>query len=203
MLGSLLALDACHRPAPIVVAPHTRAPENLRVAEKPLDPRRIKGARSLGNSIMLAVEPAIAGDRVTTLLEAPTSECVVVIARGSESVEDLDLLAYGEDGTPLGNDEASDREPSLLICPPHPGRILLAARVAQGHGIVAIGAERVAPALASKAAQRYGVKARDPSDPARLKAWPGLEELVLRERARVGGKFQDLRRVALALDSTL
>ncbi|HYQ14753.1 MAG TPA: hypothetical protein VEQ58_03320 [Polyangiaceae bacterium] len=203
LVAASLAIAACHRPAPIVIAPHRQPPENLRLAEKPLDPRRIKGASSLGNSILLAVEPAIAGDRVSTLLEAPSSECVVVIARGSESVEDLDLLAYGEDGTPLGNDEASDREPSLLICPPHPGRILLAARVAQGHGIVAIGAERVAPALASKAAQRYGVKARDPGDPARLKAWPGLDALVSSERARVGGKFQDLRRVALALDATV
>jgi hypothetical protein len=201
--GLGLWLSACHQPAPLAVLPHTQPPENLRISERPLDPRRIKGAGSLGNSGLLAVEPAIAGDRVTTLLEVSARDCVVVIARGSESIEDLDLLAYGEDGTPLGSDEASDREPSLLICPPHPARILLAARVAQGHGIVAVGAERVPPALARKAAERYAIKARDPSDPARLKAWPGLDALVTRERARVGGKFQDLRRVALALDSTL
>jgi hypothetical protein len=203
VLSGALALTACRKQAPIALLPHTHPPENLQISEKPLDPRRIKGARSLGNSGLLAVEPGIAGDRISTLLEVPAADCVVVIARGSESVEDLDLLAYGEDGTPLGSDEAADREPSLLICPPHPGRILFAARVAQGHGIVAVGAERVPPALAGKAAARYAVKSRDPSDPARLKAWPGLDELVLRERARVGGKFQDLRRVALALDATL
>jgi len=90
-----------------------------------------------------------------------------------------------------------------LLCPPHPGRIFVTARIAQGHGIVAVGAERVAPALAAQAAERYSVKPREPGDPARLKAWPGLDELILRERARVGGKFQDLRRVALALDSSL
>jgi hypothetical protein len=202
-LGCALWLTACQKQAPIAVLPHTQPPENLRISEQPLDPRRIKGMRSLGNSGLLAVEPGIAGDRISTLLEVPAADCVVVIARGSESIEDLDLLAYGEDGSPLGSDEASDREPSLLICPPHPGRILLAARVAQGHGIVAVGAERVAPALASKAAQRYAIKARDPNDPARLKAWPGLDALILRERERVGGKFQDLRRVALALDATL
>lgn len=197
-----LALPACQKPAPLVVAPHQKPPENLRVSERPLDPRRIRGVRSFGDSALLAVEPAIAGDRVTSLLEVPSADCVVVIARGSESIEDLDLLAYGEDGTPLGSDEASDREPSLLICPPHPGRILLAARVAQGHGIVAVGAERVPPALADKAAERYAVKTREPGDPVRLKAWPGLDALISRERARVGGKFQDLRRVALALDAT-
>jgi hypothetical protein len=126
----------------------------------------------------------------------------VVIARGSSTVEDLDLLAYGEDGTPLGNDEAPDREPSLLICPPHPGRVFLAARIAQGHGIVALGSERVPPAQAEKAAVRYAVKATAAGEAARLKAWPGLDDLIQRERARVGGRFRDLRRVALALDAS-
>ena len=198
----LLAVLGCQKTAPLVIAPHTVPPQNLRLAEQPLDPRRIKGAGPFGNSLLLAVEAGVAGDRVSTLLEVAATDCAVVIARGSESVEDLDLIAYGEDGTPLGSDEASDREPSLLICPPHPGRIALAARIAQGHGLVAVGAERVTPALSSKLAQRYAVKPRDPSDPSRLKAWPGLDTLIVRERERVGGRFQDLRRVALALDAS-
>jgi hypothetical protein len=161
----------------------------------------MRGAESFGSSVVVTVEAGIAGDRISALLEVPKQQCAVVIARGSASVEDLDLLAYGEDGAPLGSDEAPDREPSLLICPPHPGRVLVAARIAQGHGIVAVGSELVTPQLAKKAAERYRVKPREPGDPVRLKAWPGLDELVLRERARVGGKFQDLRRVALALDA--
>lgn len=202
-LVSLLLLAACGRAAPLAPLPHTTPPSNLRVAEKPLDPRRIKGNDDFGKSVVLAAEAGIAGDRVSTLLEAPQDACVVVLARGSETVEDLDLLAYGEDGTPLGSDEAPDRSPSLMVCPPHPGRIFVAARIAQGHGLVVIGAEQVPVSAAKQAAERYHVKPRDPGDPARLKAWPGLDELVLRERARIGGKFQDLRRVALALDSTL
>jgi hypothetical protein len=198
-----MALAACHRPAPLAAPPRAPAGGAFRVSKQPLDARRLKGTGSLGNSVIVAVEPGIAGDRVTTLLEVPATDCVVAIARGSESIEDLDLLAYGEDGAPLGSDEAPDREPSLLICPPHPGRVLLVARIAQGHGIVAIGSERVPPALAAKAASRYAVKNRELGDTARLKAWPGLDELVLRERARVGGKFQDLRRVALALDASV
>ena len=198
-----LGLVACQKPAPLAPTPRSAPTGRLQVAQKPLDPRRFDRTGSLGSSVVLAVEAGIAGDRVSTLLEVPQADCVVVIARGSQSIEDLDLLAYGEDGTPLGSDEAPDREPSLLICPPHPGRILLAARIAQGHGIVAIGSEGVTPALAAKAAVRYAVKARDPGDPARLKAWPGLDDLILRERARVGGKFQDLRRVALALDASV
>ncbi len=201
-LGAFTGL-ACQRPAPLAIAPHTVPPNNLRVAEKPLDPRRIKGNEGFGNSLVVAAEAGVAGDRISTLLEAAKESCLIVIARGSETIEDLDLLAYGEDGAPLGSDEAPDRAPSLLICPPHPGRIFVAARIAQGHGIVALGAEQVTPKDAAKAAERYRVKPRDARDPARLNAWPGLDELVLRERARVGGKFQDLRRVALALDATL
>jgi hypothetical protein len=201
-ISGLLSL-ACQRPAPLVIAPHRTPPANLRVAEKPLDPRRIKGASGFGTSVVLAAEAGIAGDRVSTLLEVPKDSCAVVIARGSETIEDLDLLAYGEDGTPLGSDEAADRLPSLLICPPHPGRVFLAARIAQGHGLVALGAESVTPQAAARAAERYQVKPRDANDPARLKAWPGLDALVVRERERIGGKFQDLRRVALALDASV
>ena len=201
--SAALLLCACQRSAPLAAPPRQSPLGVMRVAEKPLDARKLKGTGSLGNSVVLAVEAGIAGDRVSTLLEVPKSDCVVVIARGSESVEDLDLLAYGEDGTPLGSDEAPDREPSLLICPPHPGRILLAARIAQGHGIVAVGSERVSPALAAQAATRYAVKNRDPGDNSRLKAWPGLDAMIAGERERVGGKFQDLRRVALALDASV
>lgn len=191
----------CQRSAPLASAPAAAPTGSVAVGKTPADPRRIKGA-AFGNSVLLASEAGIAGDRVSALLEVPAADCAVVIARGSASIEDLDLLAYGEDGAPLGSDEAPDREPSLLICPPHPGRVVIAARIAQGHGVVAVGSERVPPALASKAAARYGVKPRDAGNPARLKAWPGLDELVLRERARVGGRFQDLRRVALALDAS-
>ena len=179
------------------------APGRMLVSDAPLDARRLKGAGSFGNSVLTAVEAGIAGDRVSTLLEVPKDDCVVAIARGSESIEDLDLLAYGEDGAPLGSDEAPDREPALLICPPHPGRILLVARIAQGHGVVAVGSEPVAPALAAEAAKRYAVKNRDPGDVSRFKSWPGLDAMVQRERERVGGKFQDLRRVALALDASV
>lgn len=199
----LLELAGCHRSAPLVAPPRNAPPGKLHISDKPLDPRRFKGAGSLGNSVVLTVEAGIAGDRVSTVLDVPTPDCVVVIARGTESIEDLDLLAYGEDGAPLGSDEAPDREPSLLICPPHPSRILLVARIAQGHGIVALGGERIAPALAAQAAVRYAVKTREPGDAARLKAWPGLDQLIRRERERVGGRFQDLRRVALALDASV
>lgn len=203
LLLAALPLLSCARQTPLSPLPRAAASGQFKKSDKPLDPKRLRGAESFGSSVLLTLEAGIAGDRISTLLEVPQDLCAVVIARGSTTVEDLDLLAYGEDGTPLGSDEATDREPSLLICPPHPGRIFLAARIAQGHGIVAVGSEPVPPALAGKAAERYHVKPRDPGDQARLKAWPGIDELVARERERVGGKFQDLRRVAVVLDASV
>ena len=203
LLAAMPLLGACQRATPLSPLPRAATPERLKKSDKPLDPKRIRGAESFGSSVRLTIEAGIAGDRISTLLEVPKEVCAVVIARGSATVEDLDLLAYGEDGTPLGSDEAADREPSLLICPPHPGRVFLAARIAQGHGIVVVGSEPVPPALAAKAAERYHVKPREPGDATRLKAWPGLDELVARERARVGGRFQDLRRVAVVLDASV
>jgi hypothetical protein len=203
LLSAMPLFGGCQRATPLSPLPRSAAPERFKKSDKPLDPKRIRGAESFGSSVLLTIEAGIAGDRISTLLEVPKDVCAVVIARGSATVEDLDLLAYGEDGTPLGSDEAGDREPSLLICPPHPGRVFLAARIAQGHGIVAVGSEPVAPALSAKAAERYHVKPREPGDAARLKAWPGLDELVARERARIGGRFQDLRRVAVVLDASV
>jgi hypothetical protein len=200
-LALVTALGGCARPAPLSPPPAQRGAAQLGKGGTALDPRRLRGAEGFGQSAILTLEAGIAGDRVSTLFEIPKDSCAIVIARGSATVEDLDLLAYGEDGAPLGSDEAPDREPSLMICPPHPGRVFLAARIAQGHGIVAIGAEPVLPALSAKAAERYRVKPREAGSSARLKAWPGLDELVERERQRVGGKFQDLRRVALVLDA--
>jgi hypothetical protein len=96
----------CQRATPLSPLPRSAAPERFKKSDKPLDPKRIRGAESFGSSVLLAIEAGIAGDRISTLLEVPKDVCAVVIARGSATVEDLDLLAYGEDGTPLGSDEA-------------------------------------------------------------------------------------------------
>src|SRR5688572_2200252 len=96
VLGALLlGLLGCQRAAPVAPTPRAAGPGQLRKSDRPLDPRRLRGAESFGSSVVVAVEAGIAGDRVSALLEVPQRECVVVIARGSTSVEDLDLLAYG------------------------------------------------------------------------------------------------------------
>jgi hypothetical protein len=154
-----------------------------------------------GQAEVLVVEGGVVGDRVSSLLEVPENECAVAIARATASVDDLDLFAYGEDGAVLGSDESTDKSPALLICPPHPRRILLLARIAAGYGFVAIGAERVRVSLAERAANVYGVRYRPGEIARRMTVWPGLDERLEAHRRRVGGRWVDVRRVQAPLDA--
>jgi hypothetical protein len=157
------------------------------------------GASGQGTTV-LAVQAGVAGDRVSSLLEVPDDSCAVVIARGSATIDDLDLAAYAEDGTAIGTDEGPDKDPALVICPPHPRRIWLSARIAAGTGLVALGAGRVRPADAERARIAYGVK---PGPGTQLGPLPALEEKLASHRADIGGSWQDLRRVPVPLDPQL
>ena len=154
-----------------------------------------------GDAEVLVVEGGVAGDRISSLLEVPEGDCAIAIARATPSVDDVDLFAYGEDGAMLGSDEASDRAPALLICPTHPRRIMLMARIAAGHGLVAIGAQRVALKDAERAGAAYGVRYRPGEIARRMTVWPGLDERLEQHRRSVGGSWVDVRRVAVPLDA--
>jgi hypothetical protein len=154
-------------------------------------------------SEVVAVEAGVAGDRVATLVDLPGGSCAVFIGRATDTVEDLDLLAYGEDGAVLGMDEGPDKTPAILICPPHPSRVYVAARIAAGHGLVAIGVERMPPADAERAANQYHARHRSEESDARLASWPGLAERIAAHRERLGGKWTDVRRVAVPLDARI
>ena len=152
---------------------------------------------------MVAVEAGVAGDRVATLVDVPASSCAVFIARGTDTIEDLDLSAYAEDGAVLGLDEGPDKTPALLVCPPHPTRVYVSARIASGHGLVAVGVERIPPKDAELAAQKYHARHSQAENDSRLAAWPGLAERIAEHRQRLGGKWLDVRRVAVPLDARI
>jgi hypothetical protein len=197
-LAAWLLLAACARaPAPPPSAP----PARFGKVEGAPDTKAWLSPTPGGQAQVLAVEGGVAGDRVTRLLEVPENECAVAIARATPTVDDVDLFAYGEDGAVLGSDEGSDKSPALLVCPPHPRRILLMARIAAGHGLVAIGVERVALGDATRAANVYGVRYRPGEIAKRMTVWPGLEEKLEAHRRRVGGRWIDVRRVAVPLDA--
>lgn len=169
--------------------------------DAPPDTKSYLKAPSGRESEVLAVQAGVAGDRVSSLFELPEAECAIVIARATSGVDDVDLFAYGEDGAVLGSDESSDKTPALLICPPHPRRVFLAARIAAGHGLVAIGAERVPLEDAERAAAAYGVRYRPGEIARRLSVWPELEERLEEHRRNIGAAWIDVRRVAVPLDA--
>jgi hypothetical protein len=186
----------CGKPAP---PPDTAANARFGKSRAPLNPRAWLDQK--GEAEVLTVEGGVAGDRIQSLLEVPETDCAIAIARGTPSVDDVDLFAYGEDGAVLGSDEGSDKAPALLVCPPHPRRVMLVARIAAGHGLVAIGAQRVAVSDSERAAAAYGVRFRPGEIARRMTVWPGLDERLEEHRRRIGGAWTDVRRVAVPLDA--
>ncbi|HEY8944602.1 MAG TPA: hypothetical protein VIM73_10090, partial [Polyangiaceae bacterium] len=89
-----------------------------------------------------------------------------------------------------------------VICPPHPPRVWVAARIAAGHGLVAIGAQRVSTAEAERVAALYGVKSASASS-GHGSVWPGLEGRIEEHRAELGGQWQDVRQVVVPLDARI
>lgn len=154
-------------------------------------------------SEIVGVEAGVAGDHIGALVDLPSASCAVFIARGTDTIEDLDLMVYGEDGAELGMDEGADKTPAVLVCPPHPTRVYVSARVAAGHGLVALGVERMPPRDAERAANAYHARQRSAEGDARLANWPGLAERIAEHRGRLGGKWTDVRRVAIPLDARL
>lgn len=142
---------------------------------------------------VIAVDAATPGDRVSGTLIVPERSCVMLMARVSESIDDVDLFAYADDGSVLGSDERADKRPSLLICPPHPKRVFVVARVASGHGLVALGGQLVAPEHAKQVAAALGSQSAQPTP----SLWSGFETALAAERSALGSAWKDQRRAAL------
>src|SRR6187431_1662154 len=194
-----MAVVGCAKSArPVEPAPV--APAFGKAAGKPNSTAWFRPERQ---SEIVAVEAGVAGDRVATLVDLPEGSCAVFIARATDTIEDLDLMVYGEDGAELGMDEGADKTPAVLVCPPHPARVYASARIAAGHGLVALGVERTPPKDAELAASTYHARQRAGEGDARLANWPGLAERIAEHRQRLGGKWSDVRRVAVPLDARI
>lgn len=150
-------------------------------------------------SQVIAVQAGMPGDRIEGMVRVPEDSCVALIARGTEGVEDVDLFVYADDGTSYGSDEAPDKRPTLMVCPEQAQRLYVVARIAQGNGVVAIGAQRVDAREADRVAEAIGARNRAGARDA--ESWPGLEESITRHREQIGGQWEDLRRVALPVDA--
>jgi len=139
------------------------------------------------------------GDQLGSFVQVPESACLLALARSGGSVRDVDLFVYSDGGDRIASDESPDAHAAVLICPPHPRRIYVAARVIAGGGMLALGVVSV-PAQHAEAVAR-AVHARFAGqDTGKLQAWPGLERKIRERRAALGSRWDDVRRVAIQLD---
>jgi hypothetical protein len=153
-----------------------------------------------GPAELVASGSGIPGDNVGGFFEVSEDRCVLVLARGSRGVEDLDVFVYADDGTILASDEASEKEASALFCPPHPKRAYVAGRIATGYGLIAVTAQEVAPEAAAALATLFDAQGK-PEQPREIdSSWQGLDDQLAVHRRQIGGEWQSLRRVALPVD---
>ncbi len=99
-----------------------------------------------GKAARVAEGVLFEGERMGAFVEVPDDECVLVLARGSATVSDLDLVLWSDEGEWLTGDERRDADPSVILCPPHPSRVQAMGMVAAGRGAVSLAAQRVARA---------------------------------------------------------
>jgi hypothetical protein len=156
-----------------------------------------------GPVAIVAQGQVVEGERLGAFVEAPAAACLLVYARGSTSVEDLDVAAFSDEGNPVSVDEGPDPKPILLVCPPHPDRMYVAVHAASGEGLVVLAAQLVPKERAAEVERALGAHGALGGTPRRPEAWTGLDDLARARRAQLGGTWEDLRRVALPVDARL
>lgn len=205
-----VALASCGPRPPPPPPPPAVAVGAPRIAEGALDPAPLLGelparARSAGAGPLAVVSqgPLSEGERVGAFVEVPIAMCLLLYARAASAIEDVDLAAYSEDGNAVAVDEGRDPRPTLLVCPPHPDRLYVAAHVATGHGLVVVGAQLVPKDAAREVARAAGAHGALGGTPRTPEAWPGLDQAVRRHLTGLGGKWDEVRRVAVTVDARL
>jgi len=201
-----LAADACGGP-PAVARPTGTPPPAPVVVHGDLDASALLGdlpkrASAAGAGAVSLVASGILGDgeRLGAFVEIPSDSCLLAYARGSTSMEDIDVVLFAEEGNPIAVDEAPDAHPTVILCPPHPARVYLAVHAAGGEGLVAVGAQLVPPDRSVEVGRTAGARGARGEVPRPADAWPGLEERIRQHRAALGGTWEDIRRSALTVD---
>jgi hypothetical protein len=198
----LLGLAACGPP------PASEPPlDHARPVQGSLDPRRflneaVVRAEAAGAQRFEALGAAVVseGEQLGSFVEVPDDACVLVLARAGGGIRDVDLFAFADGGDQVTSDESPEAAASVLLCPPHPRRVYVAARVVNGTGVLAVGVLTVPTAAADAVAKAVGVRGRPGEDSGKLATWPGLERKVRERRAALGASWEDVRRAALPLD---
>jgi hypothetical protein len=210
-IGGMLILGGCGHlrssKPPVATASPLGAPS---VAAGELDARALLADLSArasrlgaGAASLVSSAEAVENGWVGAFVDAPADECMLAYGRGAESIEDIDVAVYSEEGTSLAVDEGRDVHPTVLLCPPHPTRVYVAAHVVEGEGLVAVGAQRVPRERAVIVARALGARGGLAEGPRPAGAWPGLDEAVRSHRSELGGAWEEFKRVALPVDARL
>jgi hypothetical protein len=195
--ASAAASAAAPPPSPIVAMGELQGRPLL--GELPARAQRL-GA---GAAALVASAEALDNGWVGGFVDIPRDDCLLGYARGSSSIDDVDVAVYSEDGTTLAVDEGRDVHPTVMVCAPHPDRVYLAAHVVEGEGLVAVGAQLVPRERAIIVARALGARGVVGQGPRPADGWPGLEDAVRARRLELGGQWEEVRRVALAVDARL
>jgi hypothetical protein len=142
----------------------------------------------------------VTGDSVSGRLVEAANTCLVLSARGSNSVEDLDLSVFDDGAVVLARDEAPDASPNLVVCSETGQDLFFAARLAAGYGQVAVGVQ-VHPYAARAELEKRWLSPRE--DGAAADTWGRLDDIVATHLAALGGRWRTERRMALRVDSSL
>ncbi len=187
------------RPVPALAHPRaqTDGPQNARAILEGAAAR----ASQAGAGPLTLVASAIGseGERVGAFVEVPKNGCLLITAAGSSGVGDVDLFAFDDDGSAAGADESPAGTAAVMICPPHPDRLYVTARIVSGGGVASIGAQEVPVDKVRAVATAVGARGGS-DDTGRLDSWPGLEAKVREHRSQLGSHWDDVRRLAAPLD---
>ena len=204
MLVIVVGAGCGPKPKPFASTPNS-AREAPKVTVGPLEARPLladlpaKVAKlGAGPLAIVASGPMSEGERVGAFVDIPKDACLLAYARASGSLEDIDLAAFAEEGNPVAVDEGPDPKPTILICPPHPDRVYVAAHAAAGEGLCVIAAQLVPRDRADAVGKAAGAHGASPRSP---ETWPGLDESVRNHRRAIGGTWEEQRRVAAAVDA--
>ncbi|MCL2823524.1 MAG: hypothetical protein FWD57_05980 [Polyangiaceae bacterium] len=156
--------------------------------------QRLRSER-VGPLRVIASGGMIPGDRVGGFIKAPSDSCIVSYARGTRSVEDLDILVFDDAGTTLMADTSVGPSPAVVVCPPHPERIYIMARLASGQGFVALGVHAFQPSRRKAVAQALDARSSREDDDAssRDASAAGAAREIDKRREELGGHWTEVQ----------
>ncbi len=150
---------------------------------------------------ILVAEAGAVGDRFTNVVDVDERDCLLVMARASDKIADIDLYTYGESGSILSVDDRPDAKPTLLICPPHPRHVYITARIATGQGVVVVGAHRVPASLSNPVRHALKMRGDDSGLDASSGAPPDLDTRILTHHQAIGGQWIAVAQSTIVVDS--